>query len=122
MHGLLGFSQGACAAALYAAHCTDNASLPQPEYFVLIAGFLPRDEGWARTVTEAGMPSPSLHVFGASDCIIDSSRSIDLAESFSAEQATRFQHPGAHLVPTCTGEFRDVLRTFLTSRAACAAQ
>jgi len=117
VHGILGFSQGACAAALYAGRCTRNPGLPSTPWLVLIGGFLPRDKSWAHEVREAGIAAASLHVFGAADTLVDPSRSRELAECFAG--ALTHEHPGAHLVPTCSGDFRALMRAFLDSVAPC---
>mmetsp|Transcript_24278 Transcript_24278/g.57871 ORF Transcript_24278/g.57871 Transcript_24278/m.57871 type:complete len:240 (+) Transcript_24278:44-763(+) len=109
--GILGFSQGATAAALYLA---DSASDPSGPWFsVLVGGFLPRDDRFATSIRQADLSLPSLHVYGATDEKVPPRSSRALLDLFGEEHAQSFEHPGGHYVPTCTGEFKQVLTGYL---------
>ncbi|PRW45017.1 Glucose-induced degradation 4 [Chlorella sorokiniana] len=151
--GLLGFSQGATATALFLAHARlpeqqDGQEAPQaaeqqdaqevqqpaeqqqagspgqpqqqqqqqgaqqrsPEdslrFAVIIAGFLPRDATYADALHRGRPCVPSLHVFGAADALVPEERSAGLWGCFAPGSVETYQHPGAHMVPTCSGEFK----------------
>jgi predicted esterase len=124
--GILGFSQGATAAALFLAHAaaagddgtgTGAQSAPLPGWAVLIGGFLPRDEAHAQVVRGAGLALPSLHVSGDRDALVPRERSEALWECFAPARRAVHLHPGAHMVPTCSGEFKAALVAFLEAAA-----
>ncbi|PNW85977.1 hypothetical protein CHLRE_03g201439v5 [Chlamydomonas reinhardtii] len=137
--GLLGFSQGATAAALLLAHLASPAGagaaeagagagateqeLRRLKCAVLVAGFLPRDPAVAALV-QAGGPGvgvPVLFVSGTSDSLVPPERTAELRACFPPAVCSTFTHGGAHLVPTCSGEFKSTLVGFLDAAAAAAA-
>lgn len=124
---ILGFSQGATAAALYLAHTEPqpaeqeeglNGSTQQQQQHtwqqrqdqlraaIIIAGFLPRDESYAATVRSRGPSLPCLHVSGAKDTLVPPDRTSELRQCFSQHSTRVYTHPGAHMVPTCSGTSR----------------
>lgn len=111
VHGLLGFSQGATAAALYMA----AGGARELAFGILISGFLPRDESAAATLSPTTLAGPTLHVMGGADDIIPVPRSHALAERCG--RPTLFQHPGGHMVPTCSGDAKQALVDFLDGPA-----
>lgn len=138
--GILGFSQGATAAALYVADASlrraaaaaaagttfEDASgsgsgpagsagaLPQlPRFAIVVSGFLPRDETFAARLRDARPAVPTLHVLGTQDKLVPEERSRDLAAVFDASTAELFAHGGAHMVPTCSGDFKAAMVAFL---------
>lgn len=116
VHGLVGFSQGACCAARYCVQAALSDNLPAPLFTVIISGFLPRDETWAEGMHTAGLQLPTLHVIGEDDGIITPERSEALIKICDAEQVQELRHPGGHYIPTCTGEVRGVVRDFFSER------
>ncbi|GAB4817493.1 hypothetical protein N2152v2_004539 [Parachlorella kessleri] len=95
--GLLGFSQGATAAALFLAHARGQHVLSGLMGAILIGGFLPRDATYAAALREGRPSLTSLLVSGAKDTLVPEERSQQLAETFE-EGAVRFYlHPGGHM-------------------------
>ena len=90
--GIIGFSQGAAAAAMLAAEL-------RPRFAVFVSGFVPRDVDAAATLL-AGVDEgvPSLHIFGASDELVVPERSKALSELWA--DATVVEHPGGHMTPS----------------------
>lgn len=108
VHGILGFSQGATAAAIYCAGLPHGAL----RFAVLVSGFLPRDPEVAASLAGPGLALPSLHLMGAGDELIPPDRSEALARTFSGPRMVHM-HPGRHLVPTCSGAVREAWTAFL---------
>jgi predicted esterase len=132
--GILGFSQGATATALFLAHASNSASSTSPaaiaaagtdklpKWAVLIGGFMPRDVSYAAVLNEAApIQQRSLHVSGEKDELVPTERSIDLANCFEEKNRVVYRHGGAHMVPTCSGEFKKVMVEFLDEVKAVAA-
>ena len=114
--GLLGFSQGATATALYLAHSATSSSerTAQPKFALFFGGFLPRDVHYAGIVTSAApLAIRSFHVSGKKDELVPVERSARLWECFDEELRRTYEHPGAHMVPTCSGEFKQTMLAFL---------
>eukprot|EP00882_Tetradesmus_deserticola_P004885 GHRQ01005148.1.p1 GENE.GHRQ01005148.1~~GHRQ01005148.1.p1 ORF type:complete len:317 (+),score=116.84 GHRQ01005148.1:352-1302(+) len=117
--GLFGFSQGATAAALFLAALQTaqrqgkDLDVPLPKFCIVCAGFLPRDPEYAALLESAKVDVPTLFVMGASDALIPPARSHALMDTFDQRTADMFEHPGAHMVPTCTGEFKQQMVSFL---------
>ncbi|KAK9830318.1 hypothetical protein WJX72_010963 [[Myrmecia] bisecta] len=111
--GVLGFSQGATAAALLLAQATSEPGIPAPSFAVLIGGFLPRDDTFAGWITTAKPSTPVLFVFGVNDVLVPPERSHQLIAAFAGPHIQQFEHAGAHMVPTCSGEFKQQLQQFL---------
>ena len=90
--GILGFSQGAGAAAMLAAEL-------EPRFAILISGFVPRDAS-AGAKLFAGVPAscPSLHVFGLEDTLVLPERSRALVGCFA--NAAVISHTGGHHIPS----------------------
>ncbi|KAF8055937.1 dfr1 [Scenedesmus sp. PABB004] len=117
--GLLGFSQGATAAALFLAALRTaqrdgrDLDVPLPKFCIAVAGFLPRDPDYAKLLEDAATDVPTLFVMGTADRLIPPARSHALMDTFDQACADLYEHPGAHMVPTCTGEFKARLCDFL---------
>ena len=127
--GILGFSQGATAAALYLAGERRIQHHEPIRFAVLFSGFYPRDESYANILLEnasgdgddddmrsmAQKCKPlvpfSLHVTGKSDTFVAFERSKLLAECFSSRE--EYQHQGGHGIPT-DKVFRDTLKRFVS--------
>ena len=90
--GIIGFSQGAAAAAMLCAEL-------RPRFGIFVAGFVPNDQTAAAALlagVDAGVPT--LHVLGAADELVAPERSMALAELF--EGSTVVTHPGGHMIPS----------------------
>ncbi|KAL4518337.1 hypothetical protein Ndes2526A_g01226 [Nannochloris sp. 'desiccata'] len=113
--GILGFSQGATAAALYLSHASRGGNnINIPRWAVLIGGFMPRDGSCAAVIKEtAPLQQRSLHVTGEKDELVPTERSEELWKSFEEKYRTVYSHGGAHMVPTCSGEFKKAMVKFL---------
>lgn len=114
--GLMGFSQGATAAAMYASSCAADGALPAPRCVLCVAGFMPRDDEAAARLRRDGVAMAALHVVGEADEIISRERSEELAKVCSS--AAVHVHAGGHLVPSCTGDVKACLTGFLDGVAA----
>jgi len=110
--GLMGFSQGATAAAMYASSCAVDGELPAPRCVLCVAGFMPRDDAAAARLQRDGVALPTLHVLGEQDEIISRERSEELAKVCTHAGSRVHVHPGGHLVPSCTGEVKQCLTSF----------
>ena len=115
---LLGFSQGATAAALYASRCTTDPSLPAPQCVIAVSGFMPRDATLSAELRARGVAMPALHVLGAADGIIPRERSEELAACCGAARV--HVHPGGHFMPTCSGAFKQEVLSFVDGVLAAA--
>jgi len=62
-----------------------------------IAGFLPNDQAMAGRIAAARPSLASLFVWGASDQLVPSERSVQLMDCFGNPKEA-FEHPGAHMV------------------------
>jgi predicted esterase len=113
--GVLGFSQGATATALYLAHASrDGVNNYVPHWAVLIGGFMPRDASYAAILKEAApIQQQSLHVSGERDELVPTERSQELWECFDTEKRSVYRHGGAHMVPTCSGDTKKAMAAFL---------
>ncbi|KAF2368472.1 Serine hydrolase FSH [Trinorchestia longiramus] len=99
--GVLAFSQGAALAAVLC-FLMQTGGLKQQVHFrfvILFSGFKSRCSLHAKYYDELIL-TPSLHVFGSSDEIVDQSMSEELASCFS--DATTLVHNGGHFVPFTT--------------------
>ncbi|GMH39510.1 hypothetical protein BSKO_07408 [Bryopsis sp. KO-2023] len=112
--GLIGFSQGATAAALFLA-CAQlqDLDVPLPKFVILVGGFLPHDPGFAESIIKGAPSTASLHLFGENDTLVEPSRSKNLMGSFSSPICVGFQHGGAHMMPTCSGPVKHQIISFL---------
>lgn len=105
--GVLGFSQGAAAAALFVA---EEARRGVPlRLAICISGFPSRAHEHQALLAEGSIDVPSLHVWGERDVLVDNDRSRALARCFAAPQVV--SHAGGHFVPMLwpTAEIRDFL-------------
>ena len=114
--GVLGFSQGACVAAVLSA-MLEKGSLPPNikfDFAVLISGFLPRDACYSAICDPAGSGKirqvRSLHVVGKSDDVVEPARSYKAAEIF--ERCEFVEHDKGHLVPS-DKHVRDAIKAFI---------
>lgn len=89
--GIIGFSQGAAAAAMLAAEL-------RPRFAIFVSGFVPRDADAASSLLEGVKGVPSLHVYGSADELVVPERSRALSELFA--DATILEHPGGHMTPS----------------------
>lgn len=83
-----------------------------------VAGFLPRDERYAEILAAAQAEVPVLLVHGLADALVPVSRSRDLQaaiEGNGKRAVQRHEHSGAHMVPSCSGEFKQLLQSFIDS-------
>jgi dihydrofolate reductase len=110
---LIGFSQGASTIALF----LTRAAAREPELIasvssaVFVGGFLPSNPSWAAEIASKGPPPiRSLHVYGLADARVPPARAKALQAHFLAQKSSTYEHEGAHMVPTTSGRFRDVLR------------
>jgi hypothetical protein len=117
VYGLLGFSQGATAAALYASDCSVEASLTPPQCIMCISGFMPRDPVLVRRIEANQINVPALHIVGAKDEIIPQDRSKQLAGVCACGERGLLEHPGGHFVPSCSGDIKQQVLAFLESVA-----
>ena len=62
-----------------------------------IAGFMPNDQAMAGRISAARPSAASLFVWGATDQLVPSERSVQLMDSFGGPTEA-FEHPGAHMV------------------------
>ncbi len=58
---------------------------------------MPNDQAMAGKITAARPPVASLFVWGASDQLVPSERSVQLMDCFG-DLKESFEHPGAHMV------------------------
>jgi hypothetical protein len=101
--GILGFSQGAAAAAMLSAEL-------KPKFAIFVSGFVPRDHEAAASLLVGVSDVPSLHVFGNTDELVVPERSRALSELF--EGSTTLEHPGGHHTPSGAA-VRESVREFL---------
>lgn len=87
-----------------------------------IAGFLPRDERFADLLRTNKPGMPILIVHGESDALVPPERSRQLQDAIqNAENSPlieRYKHAGAHMVPSCSGEFKKLLQDFIDRNTA----
>ena len=109
---LLGFSQGATAATLYAV--SESCEINN---IIVVSGFLPRDPVYADAIQNASDErKQSLRGFfisGEKDELVLTEQSKSLWECFPAEHSKIMVHVGGHMVPTTTGIFKKQLAEFL---------
>lgn len=80
-----------------------------------IAGFLPRDHQWAEEVEDGSSDLPLLLLHGESDALIPMTRSRELERALQRghSRLRRINHPGAHMVPSCSHELKVQVQEFL---------
>ncbi|KAI8465446.1 MAG: alpha/beta-hydrolase [Monoraphidium minutum] len=117
--GIFGFSQGATAAALLLAQLQRRRSngldldVPLPTFAILCAGFLPRDPVYAGLLSEERPATPALIILGESDALVPPERTLALMDTLDPAAARLLRHPGAHMVPTCSGDVKRQMVEFL---------
>ena len=90
--GVIGFSQGAAAAAMLCAELN-------PRFGIFVAGFVPNDRAAAAALLSGVDASvPTLHVIGTADSLVTPERSMALADLFDGR--TVLTHPGGHMIPS----------------------
>ena len=89
--GILGFSQGAGAAAMLCAEL-------RPQFGIFVSGFVPRDQQAAAALLSGVDDVPTLHVFGEGDTLVEPERSRALSECFA--DSTVIVHEGGHMLPS----------------------
>ena len=114
--GVLGFSQGASAAALALALVPSLRDTVR--FAVLFSGFEPMDPAATAALHAARITARSMHVHGHADRMVSRERMEALARSFARPEF--FFHEGGHGVPL-SKEFRDALRSFALDTAGDAA-
>ncbi|KAG0576547.1 hypothetical protein KC19_5G088800 [Ceratodon purpureus] len=101
--GVLGFSQGASVAA---ALCQLRKTSPSDagvnfKFAVLCSGYPPPLPFFAKGMaSEAGIPCPSLHIYGGQDRQIHDHTSEQLSNMFQSEERTIVKHECGHIIPT----------------------
>ncbi len=83
---------------------------------VQAGAFMPRDLEYASWLEGSCISVPSLVIHGECDQLVPLERSTALTQHWDQAQLENFVHAGGHMMPTCTGDFRDSLRTFLTKQ------
>ncbi|GBF87771.1 hypothetical protein Rsub_00482 [Raphidocelis subcapitata] len=117
--GLLGFSQGATAAALLLAQLAERQAgghdldVRPPRFAILCAGFLPRDPAYSSLLERARVAVPTLFVLGDADALVPPERTLELVATFDPAAAQLLRHPGAHMLPTCSGAIKAAMAEFL---------
>ncbi|PWN22993.1 FSH1-domain-containing protein [Microstroma glucosiphilum] len=122
--GVVGFSQGACLAAIIAAAFENPSLLPDlkiPEghpplkFCIAISGFRSRDpnhQALFEGKDGKGISTPVLSILGRSDQIVTEDRSQTLLDCC---QKSRVEwHPGGHVVPS-QAPWRNFMRDFLAT-------
>lgn len=107
--GVLGFSQGAIAAAALAGLAAHDR-FPRIDYVVLVAGRAPRSDD-LRDLFDPPLALPSLHVWGEKDPFAMGA-SARLLELFDARQRDTAIWAGPHIVPT-RGAPSDAIVSFI---------
>ena len=64
-------------------------------------------------LSSCSVKTPTLFVSGEQDQLISPDRTQQLIDTFDTSCIQKFQHGGGHMVPTCTGDFKQTLRDFL---------
>lgn len=121
-HGVLGFSQGASLAAYLAAQRVsdpDDAIMPDLEFCMLFAGFVPRDPSLAAMLDSiggggGGIDMPCVVVYGKKDKL--AAKQEILAGKFKSPIVTRFN--GDHELPNRHNgaDTLECVRRFLAER------
>ncbi|KAL1919128.1 uncharacterized protein VTP21DRAFT_2510 [Calcarisporiella thermophila] len=114
--GVMGFSQGACMAALLTSLLeTHREKLPgcqHPSFKFcwLVGGFMARPQT-LQSLYSPKVKTPSLHVFGNLDVVVSPERSEELSSHF--ENPRIYRHEGGHFIPS-TAAARKVYVDFLS--------
>ncbi|WFD18542.1 dihydrofolate reductase [Malassezia caprae] len=104
--GVIGFSQGGCAAAVVAAAIERPELLPKHleaiqttplKFMISVSGFRPQDPTFD-ALFSAPLQTPSLIIYGQNDSIVQPERTQTLIDLCA--HARVVQHPGEHYLPT----------------------
>ena len=99
--GIVGFSQGAAAAAMLCADLCSDPAARKPKFAIIVAGFVPRDQNAAASLLAGVAGVPTLHVWGKQDDLVIPERSKALSDLFT--DAVTCEHEGGHTTPTRVG-------------------
>lgn len=80
--------------------------------------FLPKDAKYAELLSLNALEVPTLFVYGEQDQLIPPERTQQLISMWNPVCVKQYSHSGGHMVPTCTGEFKQCLRDFLDKHAS----
>ncbi|CEO96047.1 hypothetical protein PBRA_004737 [Plasmodiophora brassicae] len=95
--GILGFSQGACMAAVYCAAQQANQFDNAFRFAILAGGFVPRAPD-LQPLFSTPIAIPSLHIVGDTDTMVPPEVSMHLSTCFASPAV--HHHPGGHFIPT----------------------
>lgn len=112
---LLGFSQGATAAALLLASLAAGQEQQEqhvPRFAILAGGFVPRDPKVAALLTASPPQVPTLFISGEGDQLVPPERTRALMECFAGETEIAL-HPGGHFIPPAKGEMKEKVAAFI---------
>jgi len=115
---ILGFSQGATAAALLLASLAQQQRAQEeqeqhvPRFAILAGGFLPNDEAVAATLASARPQVPTLFIAGEGDRLVPPDRTRALMECFGGTTELLL-HLGGHHVPSLKGEMKEAAVAFM---------
>lgn len=135
--GVIGFSQGAAAAAMVASllegeerrksfeshHASNSFSIPYPTSFadlnhpplkfcIPYSGFAAPSERYV-AMYDPYIKTPGCHILGSLDTLVDETRSRTLIDAFGGEDKTQVVwHPGGHFVPAGK-QFLNVVSDFI---------
>ncbi|KAI8145334.1 serine hydrolase FSH [Fennellomyces sp. T-0311] len=106
--GVLGFSQGACLAAILSELLENRTLIPELipgdfahpafRFAIIAAGFKPQSQEATDALFQSKIKTPSMHLIGDADTVISPERMMALADAFA--DPVVFRHAGGHLVPT----------------------
>ena len=143
--GVIGFSQGACAAAMVASllegtsrqrafehfrSAGSGVSIPYPaafeslehpplKFWVAYSGFAAPGERYKGFYDHPHIETPSCHVLGSLDTLVDEKRGKTLIDACGGEDHARvIWHPGGHFVPSgkqCLDALVDFIRITTSS-------
>lgn len=116
--GIVAFSQGSAAASLLIAHlqATQSPLLVHLQTAVLVSGFVPHDPQYAAQLQANPLRVRSLHVMGERDTLVPRVRGEQLLQAWSGAEV--YVHDGGHMVPTCSGAWKQRLVGFVDSQVA----
>ncbi|KAI8645843.1 serine hydrolase FSH [Parasitella parasitica] len=126
--GIMGFSQGACFAALLTELLEDRSYFPDLisptfghppfKFSIIVAGFKPTMQEATNIMLNKSkkVKTPSMHFIGDLDTLVLPEAMISLAETF--ENPNVFRHPGGHYLPsnpTSRKELNKFIFRFITN-------
>jgi len=111
----LGFSQAATIIALFLSelHHGSIECDHLPQFAILAGGFMPRDVQVADRIIQGQPSMPSLHIYGRNDTFVEGGRTLNLMSQFRDCLTVAYEHEGAHMMPTCSGETKATICSFL---------